>query len=47
MAKFRQACRPLGIRVGWNYFVKRSSVLKYFQGIIRGTFRALLALKGT
>lgn len=45
MSKFRRGCRPLALRVGGYYCVRRLSVLKFWQGIVRGTFRALLALK--
>lgn len=45
MSKFKMGCRPLAIRVGGYYCVRRLSVLKFWQGIVRGTFRALLTLK--
>lgn len=45
MGKFKKGCRPLAIRVGGYFCVRKLSVLKFWQGIVRGTFRALLALK--
>ncbi|OXA38243.1 hypothetical protein Fcan01_27046 [Folsomia candida] len=45
MSKFRKSCKPLFF--GWDGFlvVTHKSVMKFMQGIIRGVFRALLALK--
>ncbi|OXA48134.1 hypothetical protein Fcan01_16922 [Folsomia candida] len=45
VSKFRKSCKPLYF--GWGGFmvVTHKSVLKFMQGIIRGLFRTLLALK--
>lgn len=43
--KFRKSCQPLRIGLQGVYTIKKISVLKFLQTIVRGTFRALLALK--
>lgn len=45
LGKFKKGCRPLAVRAGGYFCIRRLSVLKFWQGIVRGTFRALLALK--
>jgi hypothetical protein len=42
MDKFRKSCKPLGLRSGGVYCVKRLTGLKFVQGIIVGTLRILL-----
>ena len=44
MRRFQRSCKPLAIRVGKMYCIKRNSVLTFLRGIVRGTFRALLTL---
>jgi len=44
MSKFRKSCRPIGLRVGSYHIIKRTSVLSFLRGIVRGTFRALLTI---
>jgi hypothetical protein len=43
MGKFRKSCKPLGLRSGGVYCVKRLTGLKFVHGIIVGTLRILLA----
>lgn len=45
ISKFRRSCRPLSVRAGGAYCIKRINVLKFLRAIAVGTFRALLALK--
>jgi hypothetical protein len=43
MKKFRKSCRPLGIRCGGVFCVKRLTGQEFVQGIVSGTLRILLA----
>jgi hypothetical protein len=43
MDKFRKSCKPLGVRSGSVYCIKRLTGLKFVQGIIVGTLRILLS----
>jgi len=46
--RFMKSCRPLGFRAEEEYgqiLLRSLTVLKFFQGAIRGTFRALLTLR--
>lgn len=45
MNKFRKGCRPLAWGVEGVWVVKRLSVLKFLMAVVKGTFRAILALK--
>jgi hypothetical protein len=48
LSKFRKSCRQLGFRADGEYgqyCMKKLSVLKFLQGIIKGTFRVLLTLQ--
>ncbi|OXA48071.1 hypothetical protein Fcan01_16914 [Folsomia candida] len=45
MSKFRNSCKPLYLGFDGFMVVSYKSVMKFMQGIIRGVFRALLALK--
>jgi len=45
LSKFRKSCRPICKRAGSNHLIKRTSVLKFLKGIVRGT-RALLTING-
>jgi len=45
ISKFRKSCRPLGIGLVGYFISRRLTVLKFMRGVVRGTFRALLALK--
>lgn len=45
MGKFRKSCRPLVIGTPGIQRITMVSVLKFMQGIIRGTFRVLLAVR--
>ncbi|CAL8136430.1 unnamed protein product [Orchesella dallaii] len=42
MKRFGKACRPIRIHYGNRYTIRKLTVLKFFRGIVRGTFRALL-----
>jgi len=42
--KIRNSCRPISLRAGGFHIIKRTSVLKFLKGIVRGTFRALLTI---
>jgi hypothetical protein len=44
LSKFRKSCRPLTVGTGEVFKIKRLNVLKFFRGIVKGTFRALLTL---
>jgi hypothetical protein len=43
MKQFRKSCRPLGIRSGGVFCVKRLTGQEFVQGIVSGTLRILLA----
>jgi len=43
--KFKRSCPPLLIGVQGVFNITKVSVLRFLQGLIRGTFRALLTLK--
>ncbi|OXA54721.1 hypothetical protein Fcan01_10310 [Folsomia candida] len=45
MSKFRKSCRPLYIGYPGVLKIRKVTALKYFQGVTRGTFRMLLAVK--
>lgn len=45
MKKFRQSCKPILLSFGSQFVIGRMSVLNYYQGVLRGTFRVLLATK--
>lgn len=45
LSRFRRSCKPLAIRAGGYFCIGKLTLLKFFRGIVRGTFRALLALK--
>jgi len=45
MKKFARSCKPIVLSYGKQFVVGRVSVLVFFRGIVRGTFRALLATK--
>jgi len=38
--RFQKSCRPLGMRAGPYYCIKKRSVLLFLRGIFEGTFRA-------
>lgn len=45
MNKFTRSCKPLYIGTGDVFRISKKTVLKFLQGIVRGTFRALITLK--
>lgn len=45
MSKFRKSCKPIMLCYGMQFVVGRTSVLKFFKGVVRGTMRALLAAR--
>jgi len=45
MQKFRKSCKPIRVHYKSSYTIKKLTVLKFIRGIVRGTFRSLLALK--
>lgn len=45
MAKYRKSCPPLYFGMAGYMKITRKTVLKFTQGVVRGTFRSLLALK--
>lgn len=45
MRKFRKSCRLLLLCFNNTYVIRRITPFLYVKGIVRGTFRALLALK--
>lgn len=45
MSKFRKSCKPIYLGFPGFMTITHKSVLKYMQGIVRGVFRMLLALK--
>ncbi|OXA48075.1 hypothetical protein Fcan01_16918 [Folsomia candida] len=45
MSKFRKSCKSLYLGLDGFMVVTHRSVMKFMQGIIRGVFRALLALR--
>lgn len=42
MGKFRKSCKPVYIGYPGLLRIRKVSLLKYFQGVVRGTFRVLL-----
>lgn len=44
MGKFRKSCKPIYIGYPGFMIISRKSVVKFIQGVVRGTFRALLML---
>jgi len=44
MSKFRKSCKPILIKYGSTYVVKRLSLLKFLKGLTRGLFRILLLI---
>jgi len=45
MKKFLRSCKPIVLSYGRQFVIGRVSVLVYFRGVVRGTFRALLTTK--
>lgn len=45
MSKFAKSCKPLFIGKEGVFRISKKTVLKFLQGIVRGTFRALITLK--
>jgi hypothetical protein len=45
VSKFCKSCKPLGIGLEGTFIIKRLSVLKFLRAVVKGTFRALVALK--
>jgi len=45
MSKFVRSCKPLCFGYGRTYILKKISVLKFIKSVVRGTLRALLAIK--
>lgn len=46
MAKFRKSCQPVLFRYGNLFVIGRITQFKFVKGVVRGTFRSLLALTG-
>lgn len=44
LSKFRKATKPICVGEPGVFEIKRLTVLKFFRGIIKGTFRALLTI---
>jgi len=44
MMRFRKSCRPLSVGTVGYYTITRVTVLRFLQGTLRKTFRALLTL---
>ncbi|CAL8092434.1 unnamed protein product [Orchesella dallaii] len=44
MAKFQKSCKPWAVGYRKVYVIRKLTVLKWNRGIMRGTFRALLAV---
>lgn len=47
ISKFKRSCRPLSIGYEGMFVMRKLSVLKFLRGVVRGTFRIFLTLKGT
>jgi len=45
MERFHRSCKPIVLAYGNHFVIGRLSILRYFRGITRGTFRALLTTK--
>jgi len=45
MQKFLRSCKPIVLSYGKQFVIGRVSVLVFFRGVVRGTFRALLTTK--
>lgn len=45
MNRFRQSCKPILISYGKLFVIRRPTILIYFRGVVRGTFRALLTMR--
>ncbi|OXA48610.1 hypothetical protein Fcan01_16415 [Folsomia candida] len=45
MAKFRKSCKPIDFNCQGMMRITKKTVIKFVQGIVRGIFRMLLALK--
>jgi len=45
MKKFTKSCKPIVLSYGKQFVIGRVSVLVFFRGVVRGTFRALLTTK--
>ncbi|XP_035711590.1 uncharacterized protein LOC118436976 [Folsomia candida] len=44
LQKVAKSCRKIGIGVDGLFIIKRTSSLKFFRAIVKGTFRALLTI---
>lgn len=45
MNRFRVSCKPIVISYGNQFVIRRVSILLYFRGVVRGTFRTLLTMR--
>lgn len=45
ISKFKKSCRPLAAEFPGYYRINNLSLLKFWQALVRGTVRVLLALK--
>lgn len=45
MNRFSRSSKPLLIAYGTQFVLKKSSLFVFYRGVVRGTFRALLAIK--
>lgn len=43
--KFRRSCQPLAVQSGKMFVVRKITILKFQRGVVRGIFRALLAIQ--
>lgn len=44
ISRIRKSCRPFNFGVEGVFSFKRNTLLKFFQGIVKGTFKALLTI---
>lgn len=45
MQRFGKSCKPILLSYGTQFVISRKSLLRFFRGIVRGTFRTLLTSK--
>ncbi|CAL8127886.1 unnamed protein product [Orchesella dallaii] len=46
MSKFRKSCKPIDVRLGNTFVIRRLTVLKFIRQLTRGFFRLMLMTKG-
>lgn len=45
MQKFKKSCKPLIVCHGTQFVIRKNSILVFYRGVTKGTFRALLMTK--